>query len=54
MNRVTPKLIEAVRHGSVDNKIVPSLERRRLRAYALILLVDGAIFNICFAVVALL
>ena len=54
MNRVTPKLIEAVRHEPVDSKIVPSLERRRLRAYALMLLVDGAIFNICFALAALL
>jgi len=43
-----------VRHEPVDSKIVPSLERRRLRAYALMLLVDGAIFNICFALAALL
>ncbi len=54
MNRVTPKLLEAVRHQSVDSKVVPSLERRRLRAYALMLLVDGAAFNFSFALAALL
>ena len=54
MNRVTPKLLESVRHQSVDSKVVPSLERRRLRAYAMILLADGALFNACFALAALL
>jgi exopolysaccharide biosynthesis polyprenyl glycosylphosphotransferase len=54
MNRVTPKLLESVRQQSVDSKVVPSLERRRLRAYATMLLADGAMFNICFALAALL
>lgn len=54
MNRVTPKLLESVRHESVDSKLVPSLERRRLRAYAAMLLADGAVFNIAFALAALL
>ena len=54
MNRVTPKLLEAVRHQSVENKVVRSLERRRLRAYALMLLADGATFNFSFALAALL
>jgi exopolysaccharide biosynthesis polyprenyl glycosylphosphotransferase len=54
MNRVTPKLLESVRHQSVDSKVVPSLERRRLRAYATMLLADGAMFNISFALAALL
>jgi len=54
MNRVTPKLLESVRHQAVENKIVPSLERRRLRAYALMLLADGVLFNVSFALAALL
>lgn len=54
MNRITPKLLEAVRHQSVDHKLAPSLERRRLRAYMLMLLADGAVFNFCFALAALI
>lgn len=53
MNRVTPKLLESVRHQSVDGKAAPSLERRRLRAYAMMLVADGAIFNLSFALAAL-
>ena len=54
MNRVTPKLLESVRHQAVENRIVPSLERRRLRAYVLMLLTDGVLFNLSFALAALL
>jgi polysaccharide biosynthesis protein PslA len=54
MNRVTPKLLESVRHEAVESKIAPSLERRRLRAYVLMLLMDGALFNVSFALAALL
>ena len=54
MNRVTPKLLESVRHEAVESKIAPSLERRRLRAYVLMLLMDGALFNFSFALAALL
>lgn len=54
MNRVTPKLLEAVRHEPVESKVPPSLERRRLRAYALILLLDGVLFNFSFALAALM
>ncbi|MCL9982196.1 MAG: sugar transferase [Erythrobacter sp.] len=49
MNRVTPKLLESVRHENVDPKLVPSLERRRLRTYATILVADGVLFNLAFA-----
>lgn len=49
MNRVTPKLLESVRHENVERKLAPSLERRRLRTYALILLADAALFNLAFA-----
>lgn len=53
MNPVTPKLLESVRHEAVESKIAPSLERRRLRAYVLMLLLDGALFNLSFALAAL-
>lgn len=54
MNRVTSQLLDAVRHNSVENKIAPSLERRRLRAYAILLLLDAALFNFSFALAALI
>jgi lipopolysaccharide/colanic/teichoic acid biosynthesis glycosyltransferase len=54
MNRVTPKLLESVRHEMVDAKLVPSLERRRLRAYILTLLLDGLLFNFAFAAASLI
>jgi lipopolysaccharide/colanic/teichoic acid biosynthesis glycosyltransferase len=54
MTSAPPKLLEAVRHQSVEGRIVPSLERRRLRAYAAILLVDGALFQFSFALAALI
>jgi hypothetical protein len=54
MNRVTPKLLESVRHQAVESRVAPSLERRRLRAYMMMLLADGALFNLSFAFAALL
>lgn len=54
MNRATPKLLDAIRHESVESKVAPSLERRRLRAYAMMLLADGALFHFCFALAALI
>lgn len=54
MNRVTPKLLESVRHQAVDNKVARSLERRRLRAYVMMLLADGVLFNLSFSLAALL
>lgn len=54
MHHVTPRLLESVRRDPVEGKIAPSLERRRLRTYALMLLIDGALLNLSFAVAALL
>ena len=54
MNRLTSKRLDAVLHESVEGKVAPSLERRRLRAYALMLLADATLFNVCFALAALL
>ena len=54
MNRVTPKLLDSARHQDVDAKLVPSLERRRLRAYIMLMLADGVLINLSFALAALL
>ncbi len=54
MNRVTPKLLESARHESVEARLTPSLERWRLRVYALNLVADGVVLNLCFALAALL
>ena len=54
MNRMTPNLQNAVRHQAVENRIAPSLERRRLRAYVLMLVADGVLFQLCFALAGLL
>ncbi|NJO35789.1 MAG: sugar transferase [Rhodospirillales bacterium] len=51
---MTPNLQIAVRHQAVENRIAPSLERRRLRAYAVMLLADGVVFQLCFALAGLL
>ncbi|MFO6446513.1 sugar transferase [Erythrobacter sp. NE805] len=49
MNRATYDMLDAVRHESVEGRLAPSLERRRLRAYALLMLTDGALFILSFA-----
>ncbi len=54
MNRGTSDLIDAIRHESVEGRLAPSLERRRLRAYILLLLTDGALFTLSFALAGLL
>lgn len=54
MNRVTPKLLEPVRDQAVENRFAPSLERRRLRAYVLMLLADAVLLNLSFALAAML
>jgi len=54
MNRVTPKLLESAQHQAVESKVAPSLERRRLRAYVMMLVADGVLFNLSFALAALL
>ncbi len=54
MNRVMPRLLESANLANVDTKLVPSLERRRLRTYILILLADGILFNLAFATAGLI
>lgn len=53
MNKVSLPLLEAGQADKIDRMIVPSLERRRLRAYAAMLLVDAALINFGFAIAAL-
>lgn len=52
MNRISGPLLEAEQSDIVDHKIAPSLERRRLRAYAMMLLVDAVLINLSFAIAA--
>ena len=54
MNRVTPKLLHSAIHESLESRITPSLERRRLRAYGLMIVADGLMLNLCFALAALI
>ncbi|MEM6475014.1 MAG: exopolysaccharide biosynthesis polyprenyl glycosylphosphotransferase [Pseudomonadota bacterium] len=53
MNTHSGQLLTAVQPDSVESKIAPSLERRRLRAYALILLFDAVIVHLAFAFASL-
>lgn len=53
MNHATPHLLESARHEMAETRLTPSLERRRLRAYVLILVADGVMLNLCFALAAL-
>ncbi len=48
MNKVTGVPLKAARPEQIDHPIAPSLERRRLRTYALLLLLDAALLHIAF------
>ncbi|MFM7403914.1 MAG: sugar transferase [Erythrobacter sp.] len=52
MNRVTPKHIRSARLQPIETKVIPSLERRRLRAYVLMLITDSAAIILSFALAA--
>jgi exopolysaccharide biosynthesis polyprenyl glycosylphosphotransferase len=54
MNKVSGPLLEAIQPDAIERTIAPSLERRRLRAYVLILLLDAVLLNLSFACAALL
>jgi lipopolysaccharide/colanic/teichoic acid biosynthesis glycosyltransferase len=53
MKRASPRLLESAKHESVELKVVPSLERRRLRACAMMMLADAAVFQLAFALAGL-
>ncbi|MEP0189534.1 MAG: sugar transferase [Erythrobacter sp.] len=50
MNTQTGILLEAAVPDKVQSKVAPSLERRRLRAYAMMLLVDAIILHFAFVI----
>jgi len=54
MNKQTGQLVESAQANSAEAKIAPSLERRRLRAYAMLLLVDAIALHLAFALAGLL
>lgn len=54
MNKQPGPLFAAVQPDLVEHKIAPSLERRRLRAYAILLLCDALLLHASFACAALL
>ncbi|WP_299196097.1 exopolysaccharide biosynthesis polyprenyl glycosylphosphotransferase [uncultured Erythrobacter sp.] len=54
MNKQTGQLLEGAQADNVDHKVAPSLERRRLRAYAALLLVDALVLHLAFALAGLL
>ncbi|MEP3422410.1 MAG: sugar transferase [Erythrobacter sp.] len=54
MNKQTGPLSEVVQSDQAKDIIAPSLERRRLRAYAILLLLDALLLNLAFAAAGLL
>lgn len=53
MNKITGTLLETARPDRVEQKIAPSLERRRLRAYIVLLVMDAALMHLSFALAGL-
>lgn len=49
MNLAPAKLPESLGLLAVESRLAPSLERRRLRTYILMLLFDGILINLGFA-----
>ncbi|AOL24920.1 hypothetical protein Ga0102493_11791 [Erythrobacter litoralis] len=49
MNELTTDLARASEPDDVDRKALPSLERRRLRAYIVLLLLDGLLIQMGFS-----
>ncbi len=54
MNKISGSLLEASGSEQQELKVAPSLERRRLRAYALIMLADLILVHLAFALAGLL
>jgi polysaccharide biosynthesis protein PslA len=53
MNKLPDDLLKSVRAEPLELRLAPSLERRRLRSYLLLLLIDAALFQASFALAAL-
>ena len=54
MNKLSGSLIEGGSSQPIERPIAPSLERRRLRAYTLLLLFDAVLLHLAFATAGLL
>ncbi|ODT01788.1 MAG: sugar transferase [Erythrobacter sp. SCN 62-14] len=54
MNKLASNLLQTAERKQADLKIAPSLERRRLRSYILLLIADAALFQASFALAAYL
>jgi exopolysaccharide biosynthesis polyprenyl glycosylphosphotransferase len=54
MNKLADNLLKSSRTAGPELAIAPSLERRRLRSYVLLLLIDAALFQASFALAGLI
>ncbi|MGY6638346.1 MAG: exopolysaccharide biosynthesis polyprenyl glycosylphosphotransferase [Erythrobacter sp.] len=54
MNKLASNLLQTAERKQADLKIAPSLERRRLRSYILLLIADAALLQASFALAAYL
>lgn len=54
MNKPTDITLDAAQPDTVEPKLAPSLERRRLRAYVALLVVDALVFHFAFGLASLL
>jgi len=52
MNKLASNLLQTAERKQADLKIAPSLERRRLRSYILLLIADAALLQASFALAA--
>lgn len=54
MNKISGVLFEPAAPTHIEQKVTPSLERRRLRAYAALMVIDTIILHLAFALAGLL
>lgn len=54
MNKLTGPLLDTVQANRIEHPIAPSLERRRLRAYVMMMLVDAILLHLSFALAGLI
>ena len=54
MNKLSGALLDSAPSQPIERPIAPSLERRRLRAYALLLLIDGVLLHLAFSTAGLI
>ena len=50
MNKLTGSLLDATQASRIEHPVAPSLERRRLRAYVMMMLADAIVLHLAFAV----